>query len=125
MPKARYWQFQLVDLWFGSMDYANRMGSLNHTQLHIDADDKVRVVIAHEDPGVPNWLDTGGHLEGIIQYRYIWISQDEQPQPTIQTLPVGEIRSVMPAGTPVVSAEARCAQIAARQDHLRRREPTC
>ncbi len=33
VPKARYWQFQLVDLWFGSMDYANRMGSLNHTQL--------------------------------------------------------------------------------------------
>jgi hypothetical protein len=125
VPLARYWQFQLVDLWFGSMDYANRVSSLNHTQLHVDADQKVRVVIAHEDPGVPNWLDTGGHLEGIIQYRYIWITQDEQPQPTIQTLPLDQVRSALPAKTPVVTPDARRQQVAARQAHLRRREPTC
>jgi hypothetical protein len=107
------------------MDYANRVSSLNHTQLHIDADQKVRVVIAHEDPGVPNWLDTGGHLEGIIQYRYIWITQDEQPQPTIQTLPLDQVRSALPAKTPVVTPDARRQQVAARQAHLRRREPTC
>jgi len=28
-------------------------------------------VIAHEDPGVPNWLDTGGHREGTIFWRYL------------------------------------------------------
>ena len=123
VPDARYWHYQLVDAWLASMDYTNGQTSLNHTQLHIDADGKVRVVIAHRDPGVPNWLDTGGHLEGLIQYRYIWAN--DNPQPTIRTLKLGEVRAALPADTPLVTLEARREAIARRQAHIRRREPTC
>ncbi len=123
VPDARYWHFQLVDLWLCSNDYANRQTSLNHRQLHIDEDGLVRVVIAARDPGVPNWLDTGGHLEGIIQYRYIWTRNN--PEPTIRALPLDEVRGWLPDGHPRVSAEERRQAVARRQAHLRRREPLC
>ncbi|MFP8875963.1 MAG: DUF1214 domain-containing protein [Myxococcota bacterium] len=123
VPDARYWHFQLVDLWLCSNDYANRQSSLNHQQLHIDSDGRVRVVLSVEDPGVPNWLDTGGHLEGIIQYRYIWTRNN--PQPSIRALPLAELRAALPADHPSVSPEERRAAIASRQAHLRRREPLC
>ena len=123
VPDARYWHFQLVDLWLCSADYANRQTSLNHQQLHIDPDGKVRVVIAARDPGVPNWLDSGGHLEGIIQYRYIWTRNN--PEPTIAAIPLDQLRAQLPKAHPVISPETRRAAIAARQAHLRRREPLC
>jgi hypothetical protein len=119
-PDARYWHVQLVDLWFGSLDYANRQTSLNGHQLREDADGLVRVVIAHEDPGVPNWLDTAGHPEGILQYRYVWTRNE--PAPRVRIVPFGELRRVLPADTPhVTPAERRCA-VAGRQAHVARRE---
>ena len=123
VPDARYWHFQLVDLWLCSNDYANRPTSLNHRQLHVDADGRVRVVIAARDPGVPNWLDTGGHLEGIIQYRYIWTRNN--PQPSIRPVALDGLRALLPADHPSVSPEERRLQVALRQAHLRRREPLC
>ena len=45
-PRARYWNWQLCNDWFVTMDYANRLNSINHTQAHLDPDGRVRVVIA-------------------------------------------------------------------------------
>jgi hypothetical protein len=119
-PDARYWQVQLVDLWFGTMDYTNRQTSLNGSQLRRDADGRVRVVIAHRDPGVPNWLDTAGHREGIVQYRYIWTKND--PQPSARLLREGELAAALPGDTPRVSPEERRRAIALRQAHVAWRE---
>jgi hypothetical protein len=38
LPDARYWAFQLCDVWFRTMEYASRQSSLNHHQARIDAD---------------------------------------------------------------------------------------
>ena len=100
----------------------NRQTSLNGHQLRKDADGLVRVVIAHEDPGVPNWLDTAGHLEGILQYRYVWTRNE--PAPRVRSVPFEELRRVLPHDTPhVTPAERRCA-VAGRQAHVARRERT-
>jgi hypothetical protein len=64
VPDARYWAFQLCDSWFRSLDYANHQTSLNGAQLRLDADGRVRVVVASRDPGVANWLDTCGASRG-------------------------------------------------------------
>ncbi|MAG32236.1 MAG: hypothetical protein CL908_15240 [Deltaproteobacteria bacterium] len=122
-PEARYWHYQLVDLWMASMDYANRQTSLNQHQLQIDTDGRYRVVIAHRDPGVPNWLDTAGREQGIVQYRYVWTHNN--PLPTLEKVGFDEIRAMLPADTPLVTAASRREAIARRQAHLRRREPTC
>jgi hypothetical protein len=121
LPDARYWAFQLCDVWFRTMEYAARQSSLNHHQARIDADGRLRCVVAHRDPGVPNWLDTGGHPEGMIQYRWIWSRTN--PQPALRRLRFDEIRAALPPDTPRVTPEERRCRIAGRQLHVARREP--
>lgn len=121
LPRARYWTIQLCNLWFTTMDYATRQTSLNPTQARVDADGILRCVIAHRDPGVPNWLDTSGHPEGMIQYRWVWT--ENKPHPTVKIVPFSEIRDHLPADTPEIGAQERREIIAVRQRHLPRREP--
>ena len=120
-PRARYWSFQLCSLWFETLDYTNRQTSLNGEQIRVDSDGRVRVVIAHTDPGVANWLDAAGHPEGMIQYRWIW--SETSPHPTLRTVPLSELDAALPADTPRVTPEARRRAVAARQEHVARREP--
>ena len=119
-PKARYWAFQLIDLWFKTPDWANRKTSINHKQAWLDADGRCRIVVAHDDPGVPNWLDTDGQTEGVVQYRWIWT--ENNPHPTTRRVPVGDVRSHLPDGTPTVDPAQRCDEIHRRQLHRLRRE---
>ena len=39
-------------------------------ETKVDADGSFTVVIAHRDPGVPNWLDTEGRPFGIVFWRF-------------------------------------------------------
>ena len=121
VPDARYWQFQLCDVWFRTMDWATRQTGLNHTQARVDSDGKVRVVVAHEDPGVQNWLDTSGHPEGMFQYRYIWT--ESRPHPNVRIVPADQVRAALPPETPEYDAHARKQALAMRHRHLHRREP--
>jgi hypothetical protein len=121
VPTARYWAFQLCDPWFKTLDFASRQTSLNHRQARLDADGRFRCVIAHRDPGVPNWLDTVGHREGMIQYRWVW--SDSNPAPSLRALPFEALRSALPADTPTVTPEERRRAIHVRQRHVARREP--
>ncbi|MEZ4280933.1 MAG: DUF1214 domain-containing protein [Myxococcota bacterium] len=120
-PKARYWQIQLCDVWFRTMDYATRQSGLNHHQARLDGDGRARIVVAHADPGVQNWLDTGRHPEGMLQYR--WIFTQDNPAPSVRIVPFEKIRSALPADTPAYSADQRHAALAIRHRHLARREP--
>jgi hypothetical protein len=120
-PDARYWQIELCDPWFKTLEFASRQTSLNHLQAHIDGDGRFRCVIAHQDPGVPNWLDTAGNREGMIQYRWIWTRTN--PQPSLRCVPLAELPQHLPASTPRITGEQRRAAIAVREAHLRRREP--
>lgn len=121
VPEARYWAFQLVDPCFRSLDWANHQTSLNHTQLRIDADGRVRVVVAHRDPGLANWLDTTGLSEGVLQYRFIWARTT--PQPTARLVPLSALADAHDASATRVSARERVTAIALRRAHARRRSP--
>jgi hypothetical protein len=66
-----YWGIQLANSLWNTLDYANRQTSLNRAQAHIDPDGMFRAVIAHDDPGVANWLDTLGHQQGSVHLRML------------------------------------------------------
>jgi hypothetical protein len=121
LPEARYWQVQLCDVWFRTMDWATHQTGLNHTQARVDSDGRFRVVIAHRDPGIQNWIDTCGHPEGMIQYRFVWTRT--QPQPSVKIVPFDEIRRTLPAETPAFGADERRRALEIRHRHLHRREP--
>jgi hypothetical protein len=119
-----YIGFQLSNLWGESLDYANCITSLNGFQLEPDADGLIRWVIAHRDPGVPNWLDTTGHREGFMAPRWAYTEKPPQERwPTIRAtkVPFDQIRKHLPASTRTVSAEERREQIRIRQEHVQRR----
>ncbi|GAB5451886.1 MAG: hypothetical protein Hals2KO_22140 [Halioglobus sp.] len=120
----QYIGFQIGNLWGESIEYANSIGSLNGHQMVADADGVYRTVLAHRDPGVPNWLDTTGHAEGFLTARWAYSQKPEQsdwPEISARKVAFDAIRSELPAGTPTVSPEERRAQIALRQRHVRKR----
>ncbi len=119
-PRAKYWAFQLCDLWFKTMDWANQKVSINHRQARLDSDGLCRIVVAHRDPGVPNWLDTGGDETGVLQYRWIWT--ENNPRPRLRRVAFEGIRAALPEETPKVTSEERRREIYARQLHRLRRE---
>lgn len=117
VPDARYWNLQLATLsWFEQIDPVHRISSINQRQAHVGSDGRVRVVIAHEDPGIPNWLDTGGRSEGLLTYRWFWPNADPSPATTVVQL--DELAARLPADTPRVDAAARSREVQARKEHL-------
>jgi hypothetical protein len=117
VPGARYWTFQLYELgWFELVDTVERQTSLNHTQLAVDADGRVRVVVSHEDPGVANWLDAGGRTNGLLTFRWFWPERD--PTPTASVVPLAEVARHLPPDTTTVDATTRAATLRRRREHL-------
>lgn len=104
-PPAQYWMFGLLSPFWESYDWLGRQISINGHQAVIDEDGRFRAVIAHEDPGVPNWLDACGHTKGLIGGRYNWT--EGVPIPTLTTVPLDKLREVLPASTPTISPEER------------------
>jgi hypothetical protein len=110
-----------------SADWSERKTSINLAQAHIDADGRFRCVVSHRDPGVPNWLDTGGLAEGMLQYRWIW--SNDNPLPTLPTLPTlprlafDVLGGHLPAATPQVCGADRAAELVVRRRHRALREP--
>ncbi len=122
--QPHYVGFQLSNLWGESLDYANRIGSLNGQQMTADPDGVIRLVVAHRDPGVPNWLDTCGHREGFLAPRWAYSetpAPDQWPSISAKKVAFNELRQHLPAATGVVTPEQRRAQIALRQKHVQRR----
>ena len=66
--------FANVALWnrfLQSYDYANRAVSLNRVQTETDDEGNFTMILAHQDPGVANWLDTEGRNSGTIYWRFL------------------------------------------------------
>ena len=121
--EARYQGVQLGNFWFDALEWANRQTSLSGGQAHLGSDGRYHYVIAKEDPGVPNWLDTTGLREGLFFLRFQGLPGplDEEDHPTAELVKVGDVRAHLPADTPSINEEARREQLAARQIQLQRR----
>lgn len=76
-----------VNLWnrqLQTFDYLRHRVSLNRAQTKLEADGSFRVVIAHRDPGTPNWLDTEGRSFGLVFWRFMLPEGEiETPQATV------------------------------------------
>ncbi len=120
----QYIGFHLGNLWGESLDFANYQTSLNGFQVEPDADGVLRYVVAHRDPGVPNWLDTTGHREGFLTPRWAYSVQpppDRWPSISARVVPFDRIRDELPAGVRTVAPEERAERIRVRQEHVQRR----
>ena len=114
-PDADYWNFVTHTLpWLETGEFDRRQISLNDRQAHVDADGVVRVVVAHRDPGVPNWIDTEERRRGMLVYRWVWARTN--PLPRARVVHLDELRKALPPDHPAVTPEARRAQLARRRE---------
>ena len=86
IPECRFWNLQVNNYWMESLDYRYHRICVNKHSAKVDADGSVTVVIAHRDPGHPNWLETAGHGSGTLCMR--WVGAREPVHPTTRV--VGE-----------------------------------
>ena len=118
---AGYAAIQLTEWLYRSLDYHRIQSSLTAAQSAIDADGLVRVVIARRDPGVANWLDTGGAGRVHTILRWQRMQQDRPIAARLVRTTIDRLRGELPAGTRWVDAQERAAQLADRTAAYRRR----
>jgi hypothetical protein len=70
-PDCPYWNFQLNNRWLESLDYRYFSIATNKHAARVRPDGSVRLVVAHRDPGVENWIDTAGHRRGTMSLRWV------------------------------------------------------
>lgn len=104
---------------YETTDWYNNHSSLNDSQAKADADGVLRIVISARDPGVPNWLDTAGYPQGLIQGR--WADCDSRPIPSVRKVPHAEVRQFLPPDTPMMSLKERERIIRDRRAALQQR----
>lgn len=121
---AAFRNFSLSDQFFRSNEYWLRTSSLNMTQMTADRDGRYTVVIAHRDPGIHNWLDTGGLRHTILGHRWQMIARDysgEPPAISARVVKSHELEKTLPAGVCSITASERKQQLASRSEGYARR----
>lgn len=79
LPRCTYASVVLWNRFGQSIDTRAHRSVLNHCAMATDADGVVRVVVAHRDPGVPNWLDAGGRTQGTVFWRFLLAEEEPGP----------------------------------------------
>ncbi len=111
-PNASYWAVEFGNYWWETMDNRNRLTNTNCHYAELEEDGELILVISHDDPGHPNWLDPSGHDEGYVTVR--WIGADDYPVPEAQQMKRDELETFL-NGRKKLSTSERREQIAARR----------
>jgi hypothetical protein len=86
-PGCAYWGVMLWNPFMQTFDYRYQRIGLNGATATLESDGSWRIVVAHRDPGVPNWLSTAGHGRGVIFFR--WFLADSTPAtPSARVVPL-------------------------------------
>jgi hypothetical protein len=78
-PACDTWNFQLNNYWMESLDYRYYNICINKAGAKFEEDGSLKVIIATENPGHPNWVQTGGHHEGTMCWRWYRLKADADP----------------------------------------------
>ena len=82
-----------VSLWnrhLQTLDYANRRVSRNRRQTTLEPDGSFRMILAHRDPGHPNWIDTEGRPFGIVFWRFM-LAEAAIATPQAELVPFADV----------------------------------
>lgn len=77
-PRCRFANLVVWNRHLQSLGRPGTRASLNRRQTRLESDGRFRIVVSATDPGVPNWLDTGGEREGVVFVRYLL--PEERPE---------------------------------------------
>ena len=89
-PECEYWNFQLNNVWMESLDYRYRPVSTNKHTTKYRRDGSFRIVVAAENRGFANWMDTASHRRGTMGLR--WVRASHHPDPVARVVPLADAR---------------------------------
>jgi hypothetical protein len=112
---AGYFVVPVTDDWTVTEDYGNEQTSLNISQAVANDDGTYTIVVSPTDPGVANWVSTGGLHQGTISLRFQVLPDGATPTVHSRLVSLGDLATVLPPRTRYVTAEERAAQIATRK----------
>jgi hypothetical protein len=116
-PDARLWNIHLYDAAvYDSFDWFRHANTRNQTQCFLPSEGKIQIVVSSTDPGIQNWLDTGGNPRGIVFFRWIW--SNDSPPVSMRKMTIDEITQALHASTPPYTGEQRVAELKRRQRKL-------
>ncbi len=114
----------LHDLFFLSLNHWQRTGSLNMAQMAADDNGDFTFVVAHEDPCIHNWLDTGGLRRTILGHRWQAFSPGgagETPTISSRLVKFRDLHNALPGGIKGIDSAGRKRQLADRAAGFRKR----
>jgi hypothetical protein len=114
-----FWMMTNMNSNIHSMDYLYRPVSYSPARTKVDSDGKVRIVMAHKDPGFHNWLDTQGLDQGSVANRNMLT--DHITVFNTRVVKHADLDQVMPADSARVTAEERAEMLRERFHSITRR----
>lgn len=116
---AEYIGVTVTSPWLITRNYVDRTGSRTNKQSHQNSDGSYTYVVSSRDPGVANWLDTDGLLDGAIAVRWEGMDAPEaNPDDAVESVKLVKLSAIgaeLPSGFPSVSAADRKAEKATRR----------
>lgn len=115
--ESAYSGIQLMDVYGGALPFPMAQTTLNHTTTYHAPDGYTYYVVSGTNPGVANWLDTGGLSRGMIFARFQNVTDpDSALEQEVETtvVPMSELADHLPTDTPTVSPEEFAADMAQR-----------
>ncbi len=83
LPVARFCSFVFYDRWFNTPDFPAHRCYLTDADIVLDAAGCYEIIVAPQNPGHPNWIDTAGLTEGIFAIRCLLPERRELPMVSV------------------------------------------
>lgn len=92
-PECAFWNCCLWNQFMHTYNYDYERVTINGSQTKYEDDGSWTLVIAHNDPGHPNWLSTAGHPRGRIWFRWFYPSATPE-RPETKVVKLGDVPAV-------------------------------
>jgi hypothetical protein len=114
-----FWMMTNMGSTLNSMDYLYRPISYTPSRTRVDSDGRIRMVMAHKDPGFHNWIDTCGFEQGVLANRNQ--ATDHITEFATRVVKHADLARELPADSARVAPEERTAQMQRRFYAISRR----
>jgi hypothetical protein len=86
-PECAFWNLCLWNQFLHTYNYDYERVTINGGQVRYAADGSWTIVVAHQDPGHPNWISPAGHPRGRMWFRWFYPAQTPE-RPRTRVVPV-------------------------------------
>lgn len=89
-PECAFWNLCLWNQLLHTFNYDYERVTINGAQIAPNDDGSWTIVVAHRDPGHPNWVSTQGHRQGLLWFRW-FLPASTPDQPAVRVVPVQDV----------------------------------